>query len=396
MSIIISYVSCKKEKNVLKEKINGVSQKGPFVNGSSITLFELSSNLSSTGKSFNATMTDNKGSFELRGLELKSQYVKLKADGFYFNEVTGKPSISQITLYALSDISNKSTVNVNILSHLEYQRIEYLVSKGSSFDEAKKQAKNEILKIFSITKQDFKDPEALDIAREDDDNAILLAISIIIQGNRTEAELTNLMAGIITDVKEDGVLNSEAIGSELINDAKFLDLNKVRTNIETQYKLLDPNAKIPQFEKYIQYFTANTTYKFNRKIIYPQTTDNWNNVLFQSEASYNINKPYGFSADVYNGGALKIILRKNKIGTNYIEIYYGFNISIPLVNWTVGSQYEIRTGNDIDVFRRFDVTKGGVKSTATITFFRTGNYQIEYYENGATTPTFVKNFTIVQ
>jgi len=66
--------------------------------------------LSQTGKSFSSQIKDNQGSFELSNVQLSSPYVELKADGFYFNEVTGEISTSQLTLYALADVTNISTL----------------------------------------------------------------------------------------------------------------------------------------------------------------------------------------------------------------------------------------------------------------------------------------------
>ena len=160
--LLLSFVfmiSCKKEnvnnpietQPVQKEKISGFVQKGPFISGTSISINELKNDLSQTGKTFNTQILDNKGSFEMNNIELVSNYVSLRADGFYFNEILGERSNSQITLYALSDISDKITMNVNILSHLEKTRVEYLISQGIEFQEAKKQAQTDILDIFKFS-----------------------------------------------------------------------------------------------------------------------------------------------------------------------------------------------------------------------------------------------------
>jgi len=81
-------------------------------------------------------------------------------------------------------------------------RIEQLISEGNSFSEANEQAKTEILNIFSISKPDMSDFDLLDTSQTGEDNAILLAISLIIQGFRTESELTDLLANISTDIRE--------------------------------------------------------------------------------------------------------------------------------------------------------------------------------------------------
>jgi hypothetical protein len=82
--------------------------------------------------------------------------VELRAGGFYFNYIEGEISEAQLTLYAISDISDNSIVNVNILSHLENNRILFLINNGDSYEEAKDTALNEILSIFSIKKADIQ------------------------------------------------------------------------------------------------------------------------------------------------------------------------------------------------------------------------------------------------
>jgi len=76
---IIGLVSCKKDietavSTFTKDKISGSSQKGPFLNGSSLTVFELDAAYSQTGNSFNTQILDNLGSFEVNNLSLVSPY----------------------------------------------------------------------------------------------------------------------------------------------------------------------------------------------------------------------------------------------------------------------------------------------------------------------------------
>lgn len=193
---ILFLPSCKDDSPevLTKSKLSGFIQKGPFLNGTSVSISELKQDLSQTGKVFSSQIKDNQGSFELTNLQLSSPNVELKADGFYFNEVTGVVSTSQLTLYALADVTNISSLNVNVISTLEKARVENLVAGGLSFADAKKKALSEILAIFSISKSDIQSSELLDINKSGDDNAILLAISAILQGYRSEAELSELLA----------------------------------------------------------------------------------------------------------------------------------------------------------------------------------------------------------
>ena len=236
---------------IIKEKITGYVQKGPYINGTSINIYELDNSLSQTGNNFNTQIVDNKGTFEISNLELASQYIEFKADGFYFDEVKGEKSSAQFTLYALADIMDISSINVNILTQLEYGRVKYLVNKGIDFTHAKDSAQEEVLLMFGFKNDNMNNSESLDISIDEEDNAILLAISVIMQGNRSVADLTEILANINTDIREDGILNSESTRSSLYNQLQTLDLVTIRENLESRYEDLGVEATIPDFEQKI-------------------------------------------------------------------------------------------------------------------------------------------------
>ena len=79
-----------------------------------------------------------------------------------------------------------------------------MVLKGTSFSQAKAQAEKEILKIFAVNNT-IAAFENLDISKNTEGDAILLAISAILQGTHTVAQLTELLAKISLDIKEDGI-----------------------------------------------------------------------------------------------------------------------------------------------------------------------------------------------
>jgi len=233
---------------VKKEKINGFSQKGPFVRGSSITLYELDSNLVQTGKSFESTIADDKGSFEINGIQLVSPYVRLKTNGYYYNEVSGKKSASPITLYAIADLTNKNSLNVNLLTHLEHERVQTLVGQGKSVSEAKKQAQQEILKIFGID-GNFADSEDMSIFGTNEGSAALLAISILFQGERDEASFTDLLADFNQAIKNSSEW-SNAKKTEMADWISGTNLESIRANINGW----GLSFEIPIFEKHVRKF----------------------------------------------------------------------------------------------------------------------------------------------
>ena len=87
-------------------EVAGVSQKGPFVTGSAVTVQELDGiTLKQTGKSFKGSIKSDKGDFVIKDINLKSQYAILEASGYYRDEISGKKSAAPVTLRALTDMS---------------------------------------------------------------------------------------------------------------------------------------------------------------------------------------------------------------------------------------------------------------------------------------------------
>jgi len=236
--------------------ISGVSQKGPFVKGSSVEVFELDENLKQTGKSFTGDISSDDGVFEVESVELASQYALLKASGYYRNEVTGKNSSGTIKLNAITDLSDREKVNVNLLTHLEYGRALYLVKeKKLSVAEAKAQAEKEIFKAFGISGE-FASSEDLNIFSKGDANAALLAISIILQGDRSEADLTELLTSFSSGIEKDGTWDDEKTKVKLADWALSAEasgkLDSIRANIKS-WKLGD----VPAFEGDLRKFYAD-------------------------------------------------------------------------------------------------------------------------------------------
>lgn len=389
--LILITISCENDKDnktILSfEKVSGYVQKGPFLNGTAITISELSTDLVPTGKNFSSQILDNKGTFEIKNVNLTSQYIELKADGFYFNEVANDNSTSQLTLFALSDITEKSSLNVNVLSNLEKSRVEYLISNGSDFANAKKQAQSEILSIFGISKSDIAESELLDITKPGDDNAILLAISVILQGYLSVSDLSELIANISTDIREDGVLNSQVLGSTLINNAKTLKLDKIRENLENRYETLGLEVTISDFEKYVTHFIESTDFEFTGGIKYPETGNFGINILDKEKTDY-VSGTYSMKAVLPEGTSLKV-----KILGEFHWYYPAFQTE---TGWNRSAW------NNDDKSRTFTSTRTGeIDFEIMLESFQddsintyTNKINIEVYENNADNPTWEKEIKI--
>ncbi len=236
-------------------EVAGVSQKGPFVTGSAVTVQELDGiTLKQTGKSFKGTIKSDKGDFAIKDINLQSQYAILEASGYYRDEITGKKSTGTVTLRALTDLSNRKMVNINLLTHLEYERVMYLVTeKKKSIAAAKAQADEEILAAFGI-EGDFGNSEDLNIFESGDGNAALLAISVLMHADADVAGLTERMGEFSIAIAEGGDwedADTKAVIADWACDADLKGtLANVRGNVE-DWKYAD---SVPAFEKYVTNF----------------------------------------------------------------------------------------------------------------------------------------------
>ncbi len=373
-----------------KEVFSGYVQKGPFVNGSSVLISELDTNLNQTGRIYSTTIADNAGSFEQKNLELISNYVQLKADGYYFNEVSGESSSGQLTLYALTDISQVNSANVNILTHLEKSRVEYLVQQEKlSFEAAKKQAQTEVLNIFNLTLAADSTSESLNLSTVGDNNAILLAVSCILQGFSTTAEMSELMGNIITDIRTDGTLNNSTLCSTLIDNARLINPPAIRQHLENKYAELGlTNVTVPDFEKQIQKFLTTSTYTPVKYITYPVSGDNGLNLLNDTVKNIPKNQysiKYSMKADLPKGTNLRIVIKGEKVWSvsdNYSTLTVNWNVS-PYNSTTKSQEFVVKESNaNNDIYFSF--------YTASIY----ANITIEFYENNAVVPTKVKNLEV--
>lgn len=236
-------------------EVAGVSQKGPFVTGSSVTVQELDGiTLKQTGKSFKGTIKSDKGDFAIKDINLESQYAILEASGYYRDEISGKKSTGTVTLRALTDLTKRKTVNINLLTHLEYERVMYLVTeKKMSIAKAKAQADEEILAAFGID-VDFGKSEDLNIFESGDGNAALLAISVLMHADADVAGLTERMGEFSIAIAEGGDwedADTKAVIADWACDADLKgSLANVRDNVEG-WKYAD---SVPAFEKYVTNF----------------------------------------------------------------------------------------------------------------------------------------------
>ena len=251
------------------DSLVGYTQKGPFLKGSTVYLYELSDGrtLKQTNGNFTSNITRDDGRYKFSARDLVSQYAMIVVDGYYRNEVTGKTSDAPIRLKAITDMRKRSSVNVNILTHLEFERVYQLVTRGDpetgeklTVKQAKRQAQKEIMKLFDIELDDNADAEDLDVFGSSDADAVLLALSIMLQGDRTESEMTALLSEISNAIVEKGVwtgARADSIKTHIADWIMTVDsasgLDSIRNHVEG-WGLT--TAKLPSFEKLVRKFAS--------------------------------------------------------------------------------------------------------------------------------------------
>ncbi len=395
LGLVFTFFACQKndpppapEPEVFKvETLIGYVQKGPFSIGSTLTVSELNANFSQTGKSFNSSIQDNSGKFELKSLVLASSYVDIRASGFYFDEIEGVLSAAPLQLSAIADLTKAATLNVNVLAHLEEGRVRTLLSQKVAFAEAKRRAQQEVLTMFEIKPGSQTAPsELLDIAAGGTDNAALLAVSVILQASRNVGELSELLAALKADIQSDGVLNDASLGSKLVNGVKFLNLANVRKNLERRYADLKLPATIPPFEPLIEQFLKTTKFPYTFRYTYPKDGQYGPNVLAMADkALVRTDRSYSFTVASLRDAPVKIRITllndtTGSLSNNGLGFPVGFNSG-----WTFKT---ISAGvREITVAPKTDL------ADMRVDFFGVNSCSIAFFENNAPQPVEVKQIS---
>ena len=248
------------------DSLVGFTQKGPFLKGSTVYLYELSDGrtLKQTNGNFTSKITRDDGRYKFTARDLVSQYAMVVVDGYYRNEVTGDASGASIRLSALTDMRKRTSVNVNLLTHMEFDRVYHLVTRGDStgkkltVKQAKRQAQKEILEQFHIALAENTDAEDMDVFGSTDADAALLAVSILLQRDDNETALSVLLTEISNDIAETGKWNDSATKARIADWAMMADvgdtsrLDTFRSNVDGWHL----GDTVPGFEKFLRNFVA--------------------------------------------------------------------------------------------------------------------------------------------
>lgn len=230
---------------------SGVAQKGALLQGSDITINELSWNTYlQNGKSYSFQTLDNFGTFNTSNVPFSSPYLQTTAQGYYFNELTGVPSSDIVFLRGLSNIDTDQDqkINVNILSSFTKNRTLSLLNGNNgtrlNFNDARQQAQRELFQNFYIYNYTdllsgkvvggIKQPNSfatLDLSAQRIGDQILAALSgVVMRVTQLGVSLNTFLSEVENDLTNDGILNATSTQSIITATTTYTQLNATSTH----------------------------------------------------------------------------------------------------------------------------------------------------------------------
>lgn len=374
--------------NVLQTQpisISGVIEKGPFSKGSIISFFELDNKLSQTGKSYASTINDNNGNYQLNVRNIAGNLVRVQTDGFYYNEILNTLSTSRIVLTGISKIDSNQMINVNVLTHLERRRVEYLMTQnGLSFDSSKKQAIKELLNIFEVSDPTITRSEKVNLFGTSSTSDILLNISTLFEGLRSDAQLSELLTDFANDFYLDGKIDSTDIMKQLYNHALFIDSIIVAKNVKNKFNYTTKSFSI--LKKFISKNVPFNDLSY-QPFVYPSSFSSSTNFLRKKDVDSVLASPsssiFGYLYVTQNISNIdfKVIIRTAINARNQGVWFYNTGA------WTVGNFNYDDFGNQ-SYYEKNSSEGQGIN-------FNKGTFILDFYEPSTSpSPTFTKRLII--
>jgi len=210
--------------------VYGLAQNGPYADSSVVKLTALDeSTLESTEQVFTGMVEGGFGGYSVKAESLKSNIARVSVTGKYLEAKSGQLSEKELTLYALTDLNVHDSVNVNLFTTLEYERVRELVkNKKLSFADAKKQARNELLDAFHVALKDengkninFDDPETWSIfgirdTKNREEDIVLMGITAIFSSYRGNS-FESFVKDFAEDFAKDGKWDSDSTRKKIAN-----------------------------------------------------------------------------------------------------------------------------------------------------------------------------------
>ena len=228
-----------------------------FERGAVVQLYGLGDGraLRKSGVIFTNEVDYPKESYKFLGFELPSQYAVLDVEGRHINVFGHSYTYVPFSLRALVDLTGKTSANVNLLTELEFDRANYLVThEGMTVKQAKKQAQSEVFEYFDIDSKDFDVSEHLNYFGESDADAAMFAVSVLVLLAEEKVGASNtFMQEFVTAIETTGKWSGNDADSKKARVADAM-LEADMPFLRVVFEKRKGGKVIGNFEKYIENF----------------------------------------------------------------------------------------------------------------------------------------------
>jgi len=225
---------------------------GPFLSGAKVSVASVDAKtMAATPSSVSATVGSSKGQFSLSG-SINSAVALVTVEGKYLNATDGNTA-SSATFTAYTDMRTRSSVNVNMLTRLETNRVNYLVGTlGMSFTAAKQKAEKEVLAAFYLPLDTTEFFEDISIFDRSQGAVNLMAVTSIITNERSESDINTIIETIAADIADNGVWDNEELKTKLADEVYFFD----NSFAAYQYAVAGNVDNVENFGYWVKHFWA--------------------------------------------------------------------------------------------------------------------------------------------
>lgn len=235
--------------------VSGFAQKGPFVEGTAVSIYGLDDSLKATKAKFTGKTVGDSGRFNIKNVSLDNQFALIEVSGFFTNLMTGKKTSGTKTkLHAVVDLSagNAINANVNLFTEMEYERVLTLV-KNEKFNvpAAKKRATAELLDLFGVKGSENLVSTSLSLADTGSVGAALYAFAVMMQTDLSASKFGIRLGDFAEDFAKDGSWDDSTMRADV---ADFLSDFAGADSVRARAKAKNLSKNIPDFESILLEF----------------------------------------------------------------------------------------------------------------------------------------------
>ncbi len=233
--------------------LEGVAEKGPFVGGL-VTIRVLDETLAPVDDVPAQGTIGSDGIWEVQEVELSGSWIRIEAQGAWFDETRGVPTDDLGRLHTYAPIV-AFDASVNVMGHLASWRFEELVRGGGDPSDLLPQAVDDVLAALDLP--DKAASMGWDVRLHDDttEGEALLMLSAMVQQGRSAGQVQALLDELGQDLA-DGVVDEPALMAALEAGAFALDPDGVRANLMTYWASFDDDTEAPDFSDMLEDWKA--------------------------------------------------------------------------------------------------------------------------------------------